>query len=523
MPRTSTNWSVNDQITAARLQTIDADLDDLYSYGSDRLRVRTAVSGTALKIDISAGAARVGTTPLQYAGATDISMTDNATNYVQIDAAGTIQLSTSAWTATYARLATVTTSGGAITAISIWKSDAVGGVLGGIDPLITAKTADYTITVADDGKYFNNIGSTYPILFTMPNNSGAGNLYGFTPQALDEIYISPNAINVYEQDSTPAYTETLCFGGSGNLLELTALSAAIYLVTRKIGTFAFCRGYFVAGRTTTPVTTIDKVKGVLDTVAAITAVTSTTLYGRAGVATMAKGYALGGVDSGDNQQASIEKFTYSTEASAANSASLATGRGYNNGGTCAHTKGYMHGGYIAGGNSNKISGFTWATEVDANLTATLTTINERNVCMETLTKGYSMTGSGNATGVDGLTFSTEANAAIVVTITSQTGSARVQSLTNFYVGGGGAPTNAISKYVPATDTPSTLAATLQTARNESPGGVSLTAGYIGGGESGATKYDKVDKFTWATEACAANSQNLSSARGRVCGHHPTAR
>lgn len=42
-------------------------------------------------------------------------MTDDATNYVMIDAAGAIKVSTSAWNSNYARLAVVTTVSGAIT------------------------------------------------------------------------------------------------------------------------------------------------------------------------------------------------------------------------------------------------------------------------------------------------------------------------------------------------------------------------------------------------------------------------
>lgn len=53
-------------------------------------------------------------------------MTNNATNYVQIDSSGTIQVSTSAWNANYTRLAIVTTVSGAITSIVVWRVDAVG-------------------------------------------------------------------------------------------------------------------------------------------------------------------------------------------------------------------------------------------------------------------------------------------------------------------------------------------------------------------------------------------------------------
>lgn len=128
--RNSSNWAVNDAITAARLHDLNEDLDDLYAYGSDRGRVWSAISGTALRIDIAAFAWRVGSTSGQYAGGTDIVVTNTATNYVEIDSTGTIAINTTGWTAANARLATVTCSGGVITAISIWKVDAIGGTLG---------------------------------------------------------------------------------------------------------------------------------------------------------------------------------------------------------------------------------------------------------------------------------------------------------------------------------------------------------------------------------------------------------
>lgn len=133
MPRlNSQNWSAGDQATAARLQDFNEDIDDIYSNGDDRLRVREAASGTALRIDISAGSARVGTTNVLYAGGTDLVVTNAATNYVEIDSSGTIQINTTGWTDTYTRLGKVTCAGGVITAIEQWRSDATGGDFGNV-------------------------------------------------------------------------------------------------------------------------------------------------------------------------------------------------------------------------------------------------------------------------------------------------------------------------------------------------------------------------------------------------------
>lgn len=152
MPRqNSTNWSTGDNISATRLQQINADLDDLYSNGSDRLKV---YASTGLNILIGAGVFRVGSTEWIYAGGT-VAMTNNATNYVQIDSSGTIQVSTSAWNANYTRLAIVVTLSGAISSIVVWRVDAIGWVMWAsgfknisaptyTKGLLTAFTADWT-------------------------------------------------------------------------------------------------------------------------------------------------------------------------------------------------------------------------------------------------------------------------------------------------------------------------------------------------------------------------------------------
>lgn len=150
MPRlNSTTWSVGNAITATRMNQINSDIDDLYSKGSDRLKVYVA---TGLNVTIGAGTYRVGSTEGNYAGGT-VAMTNNATNYVQIDSSGVIQVSTSAWNSNYTRLAIVVTVSGAVTSVTLWRNDAIGGVMGAsgfknisattyTNGLLTAFTAD---------------------------------------------------------------------------------------------------------------------------------------------------------------------------------------------------------------------------------------------------------------------------------------------------------------------------------------------------------------------------------------------
>ncbi len=154
MPRiNSTTWSVNDAITAARLQNFNQDIDDIYTLGTDRGRIRTAASLTALRIDIAAFAWRVGSTSGQYAGGVDIVVTNTATNYVEIDATGTIVINTSGWVTANGRLGTVTCSGGVVTAISIWKVDVIGGTLG-TSTLVNVSSMSGNVTIASTDKYY---------------------------------------------------------------------------------------------------------------------------------------------------------------------------------------------------------------------------------------------------------------------------------------------------------------------------------------------------------------------------------
>lgn len=128
MPRSnSTTWSAWNAITSARLESINTDLDDLYSKGSDRFKVWIS---SGLTVNIGAGAWRIWALSGVYAGGTSV-MTGSATNYVMISSAGTITVSTSAWDDANARIAKVITWVSTVTSIEIWRPDLVGWVLWG--------------------------------------------------------------------------------------------------------------------------------------------------------------------------------------------------------------------------------------------------------------------------------------------------------------------------------------------------------------------------------------------------------
>ena len=84
----------------------------------DFMQVKSPVSTTALKVDVMAGIAMIMGVRVEYAGTTDETMTDSATNYVEIDSAGSLSVNQVGFTAGEMPLATVVASGGAVTSIT---------------------------------------------------------------------------------------------------------------------------------------------------------------------------------------------------------------------------------------------------------------------------------------------------------------------------------------------------------------------------------------------------------------------
>lgn len=129
MPRdNSTNWSVADQITATRLQAFNTEIDNILTYWSDKWRVIAAASASPLKVDIAAFSYVVWTARWEYAGIVDQSLTDNATNYIEIDSLWVLYINTSAWNSIRSRVWEVVTSGWVITSITDWRPNVVWGI-----------------------------------------------------------------------------------------------------------------------------------------------------------------------------------------------------------------------------------------------------------------------------------------------------------------------------------------------------------------------------------------------------------
>lgn len=124
--KVSFNFSTDDVISAyitkEHFDNIKDSLDDLYENWNNRLYVSNA---GGLTIHITWWNVRTWWWYAQYSGG-DVTLTDNATNYVMIDWAWTIQVDTTNWDDDYTRLAIVTTSWWLITNITRWKLDAMG-------------------------------------------------------------------------------------------------------------------------------------------------------------------------------------------------------------------------------------------------------------------------------------------------------------------------------------------------------------------------------------------------------------
>lgn len=127
MPRMTPTRVVGDPLSVIKINKINDDLDVLYSQWSDRLKVWAA---WGLDITIWWWVYNVWWSIWQYAWWT-VTLTDNATNYIMITAGWSINVSTSWRNANYLRIATVTTLAWSVTAISIWRVDAVWWLLGG--------------------------------------------------------------------------------------------------------------------------------------------------------------------------------------------------------------------------------------------------------------------------------------------------------------------------------------------------------------------------------------------------------
>lgn len=158
MPRTNaSDWNPSDTVTPTRLQDHLEDIDDLYANGDDHGKVVEAAGGGALDVDIGASPARIGETNLTFAGVTDLTLTDDATNYIMLDDTGTVQVSTSSYNAAHARLATAVCASGDIVSITDTRQRIFGGDLGANNPDCNVETLSAGKTLGTSDDRFQNL------------------------------------------------------------------------------------------------------------------------------------------------------------------------------------------------------------------------------------------------------------------------------------------------------------------------------------------------------------------------------
>lgn len=127
MPRNeSTNWSVWDQMTATRLQEFNDEIDQILTHWSDKWRVvNSAAQTSVLDVDIAAFSWIVWTTKWMFVWIVDLTMTDDAINYIEINASWTLSVNTTAFDPAKSRVWKVTTVGWIITEIEDWRPDVI--------------------------------------------------------------------------------------------------------------------------------------------------------------------------------------------------------------------------------------------------------------------------------------------------------------------------------------------------------------------------------------------------------------
>ena len=237
------------------------------------------------------------------------------------------------------------------------------------------------------------------------------------------------------------------------------------------------------------------------------------------------GYTMGGVSS-----TTIDKFSLTSDANATDAGDLTVARE-----SIAGSKSITHG-YASGGGSpisDVIEKFTFAVDANStdvgNLTVARTSVAGQCSATHGYTSGGTVGGtpaSGNRNIIDKFTFASDANATDVGDSTiARTHSSSQTSTTHGYISGGhiapDSPTNNIDKFPFASDSNATDVGDLTISRYSPSGQSSSTHGYATGGLGGISSTNdlsnRIDKFTFASDANATNVGNLVFARYRLGG------
>lgn len=189
--------------------------------------------------------------------------------------------------------------------------------------------------------------------------------------------------------------------------------------------------------------------------------------------------------------------------------------------------GYMAGGFGNGVDYTDIDKLVFSNETASKLSSVLDTVKDSNAMISNSgTAGYVLGGTNYAintvyTNANKISFSSDTRSLVASAFPSGGRFSAVgleQKLNAGYISNGSAvtpltPLNTMSKFLFASDTPSSISAT--TTNSMASSGVVLdeNVGYIIGGVTASLTFSNVDKITFSTETKSVISSSLTTPRG----------
>lgn len=106
---------------------------------------------------------------------------------------------------------------------------------------VEAKTSDYTLTSADDGKLFHTTGATGAVAFTLPNSLPANFRAGFLAAVAQVVTVKSDGAASIRNDGTVSSANPATLSSAGakdDFIELTAAASADWRTTQVVGTWS---------------------------------------------------------------------------------------------------------------------------------------------------------------------------------------------------------------------------------------------------------------------------------------------
>ena len=233
-------------------------LDRMLLRSANALRVYQDSTDGDLECSVYVGRFAAGATVVTYAGSLNNTLTNNATNYLYLTAAGVLTINTTGFPSPAATphvpLATVKTGSASAAAVSglydpaddiaDYRDEVFLSVVGpgGEQALVEANTAGVgapnVLTAAESGKTLTNEGCTAKGYHTLPT-AVAGLTYTFTIQDTDGMRIVAGAADTIrlndEVSIATGYIDSTTIGSSVTLL---AVNATEWIAVALVGTWA---------------------------------------------------------------------------------------------------------------------------------------------------------------------------------------------------------------------------------------------------------------------------------------------